>query len=514
MSIHLNNQQLTQFLDRGYLIINLNSVPKKTHDELFQEAKTLYSTHSQEKDKRAALNLIADNLTARSRFLQEIVEAPEIDGALNDILGDGYYRYSHSFIHQSNESNQTFHKDSTYPWGLRAGLRSHRPNWAMVFYYPQETTLELGPTYVVPGSQYWNVNHEIDDNTYGEDRLIPTDQDDKNSESYDLALANSTKTLDKTLRPFPILVPQGSVVIVHFDLFHRGSRRQSRQHRFMYKFWYVRTMEPRARTFTLGKTTDSRRFAVVAKVAQWLTGERRPLSPGSDRKESNEAFRLDRALRIGQDNQLLNELTSVDEEVRRAAMYGLSNTGNYVTDTAIAALLHEHWGVRKAAAFVLGETAIFSHKVIEELAHCAGDSCEKNETRSTAITSIGRIGRKALAESRFETMNVLLDGIEPATLAPLESNSERSVIPMSRIQQSAALALLMIATESIAAGAQSVALCRLSELAAGMARPEFDRYAQATAIECCRRLAPFGLDTSIEILREQTKNPQSSKHFV
>ena len=506
MTLNLTDQQLTQFLDLGYLILNLQSVSAALHDELFEEARALYSMHAQVKDKRTGLHLIADNLTARSRLLREIVDAPEVGGALGDILGHDYYRYSHSFIHQSNASDQTFHKDSTYPWGLRAGLRSHRPNWAMVFYYPQETTVELGPTYIVPGSQYWNVNHEYNGNVYGEDRLNIDSQQTQNPDAYDLELAQSVKALDERLEAFPVLVPKGAVLIVHFDLFHRGSRQQSAQQRFMYKFWYVRTMEPRPRPFKLEKITDSRRFSAAAKVGEWLTRSPCAVATSSDLEPSDEASRLDRALRLGKDPCLLEELQSNTEDKRRAAMYGLSNTGTFASKTATEALNHPHWGVRKSSAFVLGEIGLFSKKVIDALSRCANDIDERKETRSTAITSIGRIGRKMIADGRLETLDTLLDAVENTTSAPIESESQRSIVPMSRLQQSSALALLMITTESIAGRVNAVALNRLSDIASNMAASKLDRYAQSTAIECCRRLSRLGIESSINILIRHTEH--------
>ncbi|GIS96800.1 MAG: hypothetical protein CM1200mP24_00840 [Gammaproteobacteria bacterium] len=65
----------------------MQSVSDALHDELFEEAQALYSMHAQAKDKRTGLHLIADNLTARSRLLREIVDAPEVGGALGAILG-------------------------------------------------------------------------------------------------------------------------------------------------------------------------------------------------------------------------------------------------------------------------------------------------------------------------------------------------------------------------------------------------------------------------------------------
>ena len=33
--------------------------------------------------------------------------------------------------------------------------RQHEPHWVMIMYYPQETTADMGPTQLLPGSQYY-----------------------------------------------------------------------------------------------------------------------------------------------------------------------------------------------------------------------------------------------------------------------------------------------------------------------------------------------------------------------
>jgi hypothetical protein len=54
-------------------------------------------------------------------------------------------------------------------------MRSHLPRWAMLLYYPQRTTQDMGPTSVLPGTSYWTVDHgkilERYDAPFGEDRL-------------------------------------------------------------------------------------------------------------------------------------------------------------------------------------------------------------------------------------------------------------------------------------------------------------------------------------------------------
>ena len=45
------------------------------------------------------------------------------------------------------------HKDS---YEEDVNVRHHRSRWAMLMYYPQKVTSDMGPTGVTPGSQYFS----------------------------------------------------------------------------------------------------------------------------------------------------------------------------------------------------------------------------------------------------------------------------------------------------------------------------------------------------------------------
>ena len=192
---------------------------------------------------------------------------------MSSVLGSSYFRYGHSFVHLSGAYDQTYHKDSPLPWGTRGGLRSHRPNWAMVFYYPQAVTLDMGPTEILPGTQYWNVNREGTGRTEGEDRfdetVAPEAMNGMSEEERTQLFEKQVKDFDRHVRPLRLELPKGSLLLVHFDLFHRGTRSVSDEARFMYKFWYVRTTEPcvsNKRSISY-QACDPRRQSLVAKNA-------------------------------------------------------------------------------------------------------------------------------------------------------------------------------------------------------------------------------------------------------
>ena len=480
--------QLAEFLDQGYLNIPL-SVPYSVHDELFYSGQRVYEASAREKDFEARLDHIADEgLVANCPALAPILNSPELDAALQAVLGPQYYRYNHAFVHRAATIDQDYHKDSHLPWSVRGAVRSHRPQWAMMFYYPQDTTVELGATRVLPGTQYWNVDHEIDGFEQGEDRLglnAPPVPKDESPDAADLRLAARPLELDATCKSVALEVPKGSLLLVNFDLFHRGARRFIAGDRFMYKFWYCRTMEPRARAPIAVKSTDTRRLPVVQAVADWLTGSQYAPAPIAEAADC-EAARVATAYSKRDVAKLTTGLLDECEAVRRPAMYGATTLGEAGIAPALEATRNKHWGVRKSGAFVLGELALDSDAVRAALLDLTLE--ERADLRSTATVALGRIARAAVARGKFAAMSDFVELLAPLTQPQREPDQPKRLLPGNPVRQNAALALLSIAAEALAAQVPDAALARLRALAHTMAETDTDRYAAATAREIVRRL--------------------------
>ena len=60
----LSDKELVQFLDQGFLVLELDDVPDETHNALFEEAHDAYRTSAKLSDSRRSLDLIADNIPA------------------------------------------------------------------------------------------------------------------------------------------------------------------------------------------------------------------------------------------------------------------------------------------------------------------------------------------------------------------------------------------------------------------------------------------------------------------
>ena len=94
-------------------------------------------------------------------------------------------------------------------------LRHPQFYWVLAFYYPQNTTSDMGPTGLLPGYQAYKT---------------VSDPDPQKTEEKPLALCG----------------PAGTVALVHFDAWHRATENTSNKNRYMLKFQVARMSEPTA----------------------------------------------------------------------------------------------------------------------------------------------------------------------------------------------------------------------------------------------------------------------------
>lgn len=152
----------------------------------------------------------------RVPLLRELLRDPAVDGALSSLFGEGWQLFQHSALHDGGRlqeaTEQVLHKDGP----MFGQPRYHRPRWGLLLYYPQPVDAEMGPTKVLPGSQYLF-------QTYG---------------NPDPGVA---------LPPVHNLTASaaGTVVITSYELFHGATAHRSDRNRQMHKLLIVRTEEPR-----------------------------------------------------------------------------------------------------------------------------------------------------------------------------------------------------------------------------------------------------------------------------
>ena len=149
-----------------------------------------------------------NDLIERIPDLARLFADPAVAGALQSLLGPDYLVHPHRHCHHNTQGSggQNMHQDS---YEDDQNVRHHRTRWGMAFYYPQDTPVELGPTGIIPGSHYHNGDPADD---------LPGE--------------------------VPLTGEAGTVVLVHYDLWHRAMPNSTERPRYMVKFLFTRLQEP------------------------------------------------------------------------------------------------------------------------------------------------------------------------------------------------------------------------------------------------------------------------------
>ena len=197
----LDDEAMRRFILNGYVTIR-TEVPSSLFDEAYRQIHGA--------DNRAFGNDLPGEVPA----LMEVLRDPVVRGVLVSILGPGYRMASHRHCHHSPPQpadaspgwhvldEHPFHKDATWP-------AQHRCRRVMSVFYPHECTPDMGPTAVIPGSQYYTRSF----GAYGHDAIQTAG-------------------------------PAGTITFVHYDMWHGGTCNYSDKHRYMMKFVFERFDEP------------------------------------------------------------------------------------------------------------------------------------------------------------------------------------------------------------------------------------------------------------------------------
>ena len=167
----LTDDQYLEFLSNGFLVIQPSAMTEADHDSLYQSAFDLYEQNNKVQSPKAHLELLGDNLRALVPAVDNMLNDPAVDDAIRSILSEHYILHPHNFVHKSLKVDQIFHQDGNLPWNERGHYRSHRPDWLILFYYPQTVDATNGPTEIIPGTQYWTKDFETEDGWHSNDSL-------------------------------------------------------------------------------------------------------------------------------------------------------------------------------------------------------------------------------------------------------------------------------------------------------------------------------------------------------
>ena len=441
----LDDEKLAQYLRDGYVVLSPGELDADYHVAMHRAACEIHDEASAIGGDSGHLQVIGDNLRARVPHLEQLLGCATVQGAVTSALGEDFILHPHHFVHEASTGDQSFHQDGNLPWNDRAHYRSHRSNWAMLFYYPQAVTLDAGPTEVLPGTQYWTTDFEKPDGSWHKgdavDKSLRIEElrvDDLTARDQRLQTVVDTLGVRDVARR-RLEVPAGSIVLAHYDLMHRGTRRSASYdgRRFMYKFYYLRTRMPAAhsgpRSRAMPKAASPSPAEIVAESAwHWLHGnvDWQPDVTLDDQLDrivcaTAEDERVPLAYEIGWlarantgvREQLRDLLFSEVEAVRRSAAYAVGIAGPACAPMLIEAMASADPRIRRIGAYASGEADASTPEVIEALFGLL-DSDEDDLVRSNAAYALGWLGRRPDADvSAARLLAKLSPAVEPDNTA-------------------------------------------------------------------------------------------------
>ncbi|WP_211748675.1 HEAT repeat domain-containing protein [Paenibacillus sp. Marseille-Q4541] len=507
----LTDEQMMDFIAKGYVVLQ-NDLPEELHTSVMDK---IYHVLHEEGNP-------GNNILPRVPEIQKFFETPVVKGALTSILGPDHYMHPHRHCHYNQPGNQSpgggeWHKD-----GYWSSMRSHRPWWAMILYYTQDITEDLGPTAVMPGTQY-----------------------------YEKFIGDRGETLLPTGKA-------GTMVLIHFDLWHKASYNITNLDRYMLKFQFVRLRAPEYPAWNhqrvemiVPEGTPCVHLNLWKDNWDWLRGERTSSKAHTSASEAElvqlaqdlessedtvrakaadelgllgeagaalvnelggllndvEMVALNAAYALGHMgpagiNVLVNQITEGTTQVAVRASYGLQGAGVEAIP-GLVKLLKEHPKEKRRAlaAFVLGMIGPLASEAIPALIASLKD--ESSWVRRNAIEAMGMIGNAggevcpALSKALEESLR-----IEAYDIEALNDISNQGHI-LNKIGYTAALSLLRTSRDG---DAQSI--IRTLE----PALHSKDRYVRAYAFETLTHLrTDEAVDVLIRYYRTSRWCPDTSK---
>jgi hypothetical protein len=190
----LTDAEVAKFIVNGYHIVQLD-LPDDVNRSITQQLDALESNPG---------DAIAETVPE----LWQVLDHPATKGVLLSLLGNDYEVRSHRHWHckQPGSGHMNWHQDST-------NNRDTSINRFLGLYYPHDITPDMGPTIVVPGTQFRNA---------------PTDR-----------MAHYTNIRGQ----IPLTVKAGTIAFTHYDIWHGTAANKSDIKRHMIKFLFGRNSE-------------------------------------------------------------------------------------------------------------------------------------------------------------------------------------------------------------------------------------------------------------------------------
>lgn len=196
----LSDVEMARFLVNGYHLVEPD-LPRGLNERVTERLEGLTSNPG-------------DAITESVPELWQVLEHPAVRGALISLLGEDYTVNAHRHWHCKLPGSgfMQWHQDGT-------NNRATQLDRLLGLYYPHTISADMGPTVIVPGTQFRNA---------------PTDR-----------MATYTNIRGQE----PLTVRAGTVAFTHYDLWHGTARNRSQGKRHMIKFLFNRASRNRAPTW-------------------------------------------------------------------------------------------------------------------------------------------------------------------------------------------------------------------------------------------------------------------------
>ena len=449
--ILLSDEQVRQYIVNGYIILK-PSVPANIHQIVCRKLTACLNEGSNP----------GNNVLPKVPEMRHVLNSPEVQGALISVLGEDYIEHPHRHCHYLSPTTTTktdaktredavaanCHQDAYTPLGRP---RQHYSRYARIMYYPQNTPIALGPTHVIPGTQF---NQGITDADRA--RAIPVDGE------------------------------AGTVSLTHFDVGHAAGLNTVNQPRHMVKFIYVRATEPVTPSWNClnrqwQKPQDVQALHDLnltwAHVWDWMCGK----------KDRYHSFREKNSLSASEVSQLIEDLHEVREVddylqiIHQIAASGAEAAG--AIPYLIKILNTDHQALRLAAIYALG---IIGQPAVEPLIASLRESGIGKEDDS--VPQPWNEGAILMDDTAFALTAVGSSAVE-ALISALDDTSE-----WTRINAAFALGEL----DSLAINAVPRLIKCLNDKSHRFVRTVLDALGSI-----CQNVSPFVMDISQFLLKKE-----------
>ena len=437
----LDDAAMQRFIVEGFLTLK-SDLPDEYHDRMYRELEPLDETGP----------LGHNNLLPCAPDLRMMLDEPRVTGALKSILGPDYFLHFHRHDHVNYpDGAQALHKDGDNHshHAIDGFRRYHKTRNVMLLYYPQDTPLEMGPTGIVPRSQY--VSRRAVDNlkkradeckagileeiraASGPDGFRGINRFERYAEMEKEFIerhSDLAAEIDEASAPWeeakiPLSGGAGTISIVHFDLVHGryGANTAGRQ-RHMVKFLFRRHREPVRPSWEHHSaewlSIENDRLAPVWKhIWGWHRSDK-TLEP-SDQSLGNLAELLmsdDDSVATGAAYELgttslglgllFEKFVSDDTSVRSIAAYGIVHAGKSALPRLLELIDQAEPDLQLRIIDVIGDIGIEAEDALGRLGLLSNS--EDVQVRRAVAESLGLIAQ-ACKEVSNEVIRVLSEAL-------------------------------------------------------------------------------------------------------